>query len=138
MNALILISLLIVLMALRVPVVFSLLLSCMAYVLFIKPIPMIIFAHRMLGSLESFPLLSLPLYILAADIMNSGWITEEMFRLARSLVGHIKGSMGLGPDDPCNYIRWYHQRSVHAHGSRCGGGDLFIYHLIFRLQNPVT
>ena len=94
MNALILITLLLVLMALRVPVVFSLLLSCMAYVLFIKPIPMIILAHRMLGSLESFPLLSLPLYILAADIMNSGRITEEMFRLARSLVGHIKGSMG--------------------------------------------
>ncbi len=94
MNALILITILMVLMALRVPVVFSLLLSCFFYVLFIKPIPLIILAHRMLGSLEIFPLLSLPLYILAADIMNSGRITEEMFKLARSLVGHIKGSMG--------------------------------------------
>jgi tripartite ATP-independent transporter DctM subunit len=94
MNALILITILMVLMALRVPVVFSLLLSCFFYVLFIKPIPLIIIAHRMLGSLEIFPLLSLPLYILAADIMNSGRITEEMFKLARSLVGHIKGSMG--------------------------------------------
>jgi tripartite ATP-independent transporter DctM subunit len=94
MNALILITTLMVLMALRVPVVFSLLLSCLGYVLFIKPIPIIILAHRMLGSLEIFPLLALPLYILAADIMNSGRITEEMFKLARSLVGHIKGSMG--------------------------------------------
>ncbi|MFV0438219.1 MAG: TRAP transporter large permease [Desulfopila sp.] len=94
MNALLLISLLLLLMALRVPVAFSLLLSCLAYVLFIKPIPMIILAHRMLGSLESFPLLALPLYILAADIMNSGKITEEMFRRARALVGHIRGSMG--------------------------------------------
>ncbi len=94
MNAIILITILMVLMALRVPVVFSLLLSCFFYILFIKPIPLIIIAHRMLGSLEIFPLLSLPLYILAADIMNSGRITEEMFKLARSMVGHIKGSMG--------------------------------------------
>ena len=94
MNALFLITILMILMALRVPVVFSLLLSCLSYVLFIKPIPMIILAHRMLGSLEVFPLLSLPLYILAADIMNSGRITEEMFKLARAFVGHIKGSMG--------------------------------------------
>lgn len=94
MNALFLIATLLVLMSLRVPVVFSLLLSCLCYVLFIKPIPMIILAHRMLGSLEIFPLLALPLYILTADIMNSGRITEEMFKLARSLVGHIKGSMG--------------------------------------------
>ncbi|MCD4719956.1 MAG: TRAP transporter large permease [Desulfobacula sp.] len=94
MNALILITILMVLMALRVPVVFSLLLSCFFYVLFIEPIPFIILAHRMLGSLQIFPLLSLPLYILAADIMNSGRITDEMFKLARSLVGHIKGSMG--------------------------------------------
>ena len=83
-----------ILMALRVPVVFSLLLSCLFYVTFLKEIPMIILAHRMLGSLQIFPLLSLPLYILAADIMNSGRITEEMFKLARPLVGHIRGSMG--------------------------------------------
>ncbi|MCF8074857.1 MAG: TRAP transporter large permease [Desulfotignum sp.] len=94
MNAIILISVLMVLMALRVPVVFSLLLSCLFYVTFLKEIPMIILAHRMLGSLQIFPLLSLPLYILAADIMNSGRITEEMFNLSRSLVGHIRGSMG--------------------------------------------
>ncbi|EMS78507.1 MULTISPECIES: TRAP transporter large permease [Desulfotignum] len=94
MNAIILISVLMILMALRVPVVFSLLLSCLFYVTFLKEIPMIILAHRMLGSLQIFPLLSLPLYILAADIMNSGRITEEMFNLSRSLVGHIRGSMG--------------------------------------------
>ena len=94
MNALILIGMLLLMMALRVPVVFSLLISCLTYVLFLKPIPMVILSHRMLGSLEAFPLLALPLYILAADIMNSGKITEEMFKLARALVGHIRGSMG--------------------------------------------
>jgi tripartite ATP-independent transporter DctM subunit len=94
MNALILIAVFLVMLALRVPVVFSLLLSCFTYVIFLKPIPMIILAHRMVGSLEAFPLLALPLYILAADIMNSGRISEEMFRFARSIVGHIRGGLG--------------------------------------------
>ena len=94
MNALILIIVLLVMMALRVPVVFALLLSSLTYVVFLKPIPMMVLAHRMVGSLESFPLLALPLYILAADIMNSGRISEEMFRFARSIVGHIRGGLG--------------------------------------------
>lgn len=94
MNALILITVLMILMALRVPVVFALLLSCFTYVAFLNHIPMVILAHRMVGSLETFPLLALPLYILAADIMNSGKISEEMFRFARSLVGHIRGGLG--------------------------------------------
>lgn len=94
MNALILVGLLLVLMAMRVPVVFSLLIPCLVYVVFLKHIPMIVLAHRMLGSLEIFSLVALPLYILAADIMSSGKIAEEMFRFARSIVGHIRGSLG--------------------------------------------
>jgi len=39
-------------------------------------------------------LLSLPLFILAADIMNSGRVSDEMFRFARRLVGHIRGGLG--------------------------------------------
>ncbi len=94
MNSLILMGVFLVALALRIPVVFALLLSSLTYVVFIKPIPMIILAHRMVGSIQSFPLLALPLYILAADIMNEGQISERLFGFARSLVGHIRGSLG--------------------------------------------
>jgi tripartite ATP-independent transporter DctM subunit len=94
MNSLILLGSFLVLLALRVPVVFALLVSSLGYVLFLKPIPMIVLAHRMLGSIETFPLLALPLFILAADIMNEGQISERLFRFSRSLVGHIRGSLG--------------------------------------------
>jgi tripartite ATP-independent transporter DctM subunit len=94
MNSFILIGVFLVLLALRLPVVFALLLSSLTYVVFIKPIPLIILAHRMVGSIETFPLLALPLYILAADIMNEGQISERLFGFARSLVGHIRGSLG--------------------------------------------
>ena len=94
MNALILLTIFLVLLFIRVPVVFSLLIACLSYLLFLKPIPLLVLSHRMVGSLESFPLLALPLYILAADIMNSGRISEEMFNFARCLVGHIRGGLG--------------------------------------------
>ncbi len=94
MNALVLISVLLLLMAMRIPVVFSLLLSSLFYLVVFKSIPLIVLAHRMMGSLESFPLLALPLFILAADIINVGKTSEEMFKFARSLVGHLRGSMG--------------------------------------------
>jgi tripartite ATP-independent transporter DctM subunit len=55
---------------------------------------MIILAHRMVGSIQSFPLLALPLYILAADIMNEGQISARLFGFSKSLVGHIRGSLG--------------------------------------------
>ncbi len=94
MNSLILIGVFLVMLALRLPVVFALLLSSLTYVIFLKPIPMIILAHRMVGSIQSFPLLALPLYILAADIMNEGQISARLFGFSKSLVGHIRGSLG--------------------------------------------
>lgn len=94
MNSLILIGVFLVMLALRLPVVFALLLSSLTYIVFLKPIPMIILAHRMVGSIQSFPLLALPLYILAADIMNEGQISARLFGFSKSLVGHIRGSLG--------------------------------------------
>jgi len=93
-NALILISVLLVLMAMRIPVFLALLLSCLFYLTCIKEVPLVILAHRMMASLESFPLLALPLFILAADIINYGRTSEEMFKFARALVGHTRGAMG--------------------------------------------
>ncbi len=94
MNSLILIGVFLAMLALRLPVVFALLLSSLTYIIFLKPIPMIILAHRMVGSIQSFPLLALPLYILAADIMNEGQISARLFGFSKSLVGHVRGSLG--------------------------------------------
>ncbi len=94
MNSIILITILLLLVGLGFPVVFALLISCACYLIFLSDIPMVILAHRMVGSLETFPLLALPLYILAADIINSGEISERMLLFARNLVGHLRGSLG--------------------------------------------
>ena len=52
-------------------------------------------AQRMYASTTSFTLLAIPFFILAGNLMNTGGITERIFRFARALVGHIWG--GLGP-----------------------------------------
>ncbi|WP_281824488.1 TRAP transporter large permease [Jannaschia rubra] len=50
--------------------------------------------QRMVDQLNSFPLLAVPLFILAAGVLNSAGITNHLFGFARSLVGHITGGLG--------------------------------------------
>lgn len=50
--------------------------------------------QRMVDGLNSFPLLAVPLFILAATILNSGGVTNHLFGFARALVGHMRGGLG--------------------------------------------
>jgi len=50
--------------------------------------------QRMVDGLNSFPILAVPLFILAAGILNSAGITNHLFGFARALVGHITGGLG--------------------------------------------
>lgn len=50
--------------------------------------------QRMVDGLNSFPMLAVPLFILAAAILNSSRITHHLFGFARALVGHITGGLG--------------------------------------------
>jgi tripartite ATP-independent transporter DctM subunit len=50
--------------------------------------------RRMVDGLDSFPMLAVPLFILAATILNSAGITNHLFGFARALVGHIRGGLG--------------------------------------------
>ena len=50
--------------------------------------------ERMVDALNTFPLLAVPLFILAAAILNSAGITNHLFGFARALVGHIRGGLG--------------------------------------------
>lgn len=50
--------------------------------------------QRMVDGLNSFPLLAVPLFILAAAILNSAGIANQLFGFARALVGHVTGGLG--------------------------------------------
>jgi len=50
--------------------------------------------QRMVDGLNSFPMLAVPLFLLAAAILNSAGITNHLFGFARALVGHVSGGLG--------------------------------------------
>ena len=81
------------LMFLRVPVAFALGLACLP-VMIIEPrlSPMILF-NETFKSYNSFILLAVPFFLLTANLMNVGGITDRLVRLSRDLVGHLPGGL---------------------------------------------
>ncbi|MCF7935188.1 MAG: TRAP transporter large permease [Synergistales bacterium] len=56
-------------------------------------VPMQLAAQRMFTGLDSFPLMAVPFFILAGDLMNRGGTTVRLIQFANSLVGHITGGL---------------------------------------------
>mgnify|MGYP003700381091 CR=1 FL=1 len=94
MATLILVGGLFLLLLLGVPVAFSLLLSSLALILWDGKLPLLIVSQRLGNALDSFPLLAIPLFILAAEIMNHSGATERIFKLATTVLGRIHGGLG--------------------------------------------
>jgi tripartite ATP-independent transporter DctM subunit len=64
-----------------------------ALYLLINNIPISVMVQRMVASLNSFPLLAVPLFILAAGLMNNSGITSRLFEFSKLLVGRLKGGL---------------------------------------------
>src|SRR4249920_3145039 len=58
------------------------------------PDMLVMLAQRMYSATTSFPLLAIPFFILAGNLMNTGGMTQRIFRFAHMLVGHMKGGLG--------------------------------------------
>ncbi len=86
--------LLILLMALGTPVVFALLISpALSLALDGETQYFPALLARLYNGIDSFPLLAVPFFILAGELMNSGGITSAIVRFAQSLVGHVRGGL---------------------------------------------
>jgi len=84
-----------ILIAVHTPIAVAVGTACVAYVLLRGDLPLIVVPHRIIGGMDSFLLLALPLFVLAGDLMNTGGITERLVGFARALVGHIRGGLGM-------------------------------------------
>ena len=91
------IGLLILLFLIGIPVCASIGLTCLA-VLWLEndlmSIPITLLPLKMMHSVNNFPLLAVPFFILAANVMNKGSVTPRIFGFANSLVGHLRGGLG--------------------------------------------
>ena len=82
------------LMASGVPVFIAMAGSSLVYVMVSGNVPDFVVIHRMVGGLDSFPLLAVPFFILAGNLMNSAGITHRIYAFALALVGWMKGGLG--------------------------------------------
>jgi C4-dicarboxylate transporter DctM subunit len=83
-------------MIMGIPIVFSIGLSTVLASMVISDgsMPWLIFPSSMINGMDSFPLLAVPFFILAGELMNKGGIADRLVAFADSLVGHIRGGLG--------------------------------------------
>jgi tripartite ATP-independent transporter DctM subunit len=81
-------------MALGVPIAYSLLLCGVALMVHMGNFDAQILAQNLVEGANSFPLLAVPFFMLAGEIMNVGGLSRRIVNLALTLVGHLRGGLG--------------------------------------------
>jgi len=82
-----------VLFVLSTPIAWSIAIAATIYMAFGPGVPLQGMVQRLVGGIDTFPLLAIPFFILAGNLMNTGGITDRLVSFARTLVGHIKGGL---------------------------------------------
>ena len=81
-------------MAIGIPISFSLLLCGAALMWHLDMFDAQILAQNVINGADSFPLLAVPFFMLAGEVMNAGGLSRRIVNFAMTLVGHIKGGLG--------------------------------------------
>ena len=83
-----------VLMSGGLPVAIAMAGSALLYIWWTGNLPAFVVIHRMVSGIDSFPLLAVPFFILAGNLMNNAGITNRIYNYALALVGWMKGGLG--------------------------------------------
>jgi TRAP-type C4-dicarboxylate transport system permease large subunit len=76
------------------PVAMAMAGASLVYILVTQSSPPFVVIHRMISGIDSFPLLAVPFFILAGNLMNNAGITNRIYNYALALVGWMKGGLG--------------------------------------------
>src|SRR3972149_8227311 len=94
MVLLVLFSVFAITLIIGIPIAFCLGICSLAVVLFQGQYPITLIAQKMFNGMDMFPLMAIPLFILAGDLMNLGGVTDRLIKFSNLLVGHIRGGLG--------------------------------------------
>lgn len=83
------------LMVLGMPIAFALMLSGIALMMHLGYFDAQLIAQNMVAGADSFPLLAVPLFLLAGELMNAGGISRRIVDLAVAFCGHVRGGLGF-------------------------------------------
>lgn len=78
----------------RIPIAFSLAVSCLVYVV-VEGIPLTVIPMKLYSGMDVFVLLSIPGFILAGNLMNHGGLTQKIISFCNHVFGHIRGGLAL-------------------------------------------
>ena len=81
-------------MALGMPIAFALLISGVALMAQLDMMDPQIVAQNMINGADSFPLMAVPFFMLAGELMNKGGLSRRIVTFAMALVGHVRGGLG--------------------------------------------
>jgi TRAP-type C4-dicarboxylate transport system permease large subunit len=83
-----------ILMSGGIPVAIAMAGASLIYLFWQETTPPFVVIHRMVSGIDSFPLLAVPFFILAGNLMNNAGITNRIYNYAMALVGWLKGGLG--------------------------------------------
>ncbi|WP_424139177.1 TRAP transporter large permease [Roseomonas chloroacetimidivorans] len=95
MATLVMVGSFLIMIGLTAPVAFAIALSAAFGLLVADAAPLLVVPQRMFSGADSFVLLAIPLFILAGALMETGGISARLVDLARALVGHLRGGLGM-------------------------------------------
>ena len=78
---------------LNVPIAFAIIATSVTF-LYLTDVPLVMQIQRMVAASNNYPLLAVPLFILAGSLMNATGITQRLFTFTNAMVGHIRGGLG--------------------------------------------
>lgn len=93
MIGLLLLAIFLILMIFGVPIAFVIAIVAFVGIFNVPYIPEVTVPVKMMNGINSFVLLAVPLFILAANLMNSGKISEKLIQLSLAIVGRIRGGL---------------------------------------------
>ena len=88
-----LLGLFVLFLLVEMPVAFAIGVSSSIVVLLSERLPPGFIVSKMFAGMESFPLMAIPFYILAGNLMNEGGLTRKIVSFANALVGHVRGGL---------------------------------------------
>ncbi len=95
MSAVVLFGSFLILLLLSVPIGYAIGISSLIGIYYFSDIPLEIIAQKSITGVDSFPLLAIPFFMLAGNLMSSGGIAKRLVNFFDSLIGHVNGGLGI-------------------------------------------
>lgn len=95
MSAIVLFGSFFVLLLMTVPIGWAIGISSLIAIYYYSDIPLMIIAQKAITGVDSFPLLAIPFFMLAGNLMSSGGIAKRLVNFFDALFGHVTGGLGM-------------------------------------------